>query len=243
MRNPFKLFFVPIIQLFFKFYPQLLQLPRPSPSAESVDSELVAPLAAGDNDAVDQAEAPTQATGDGTEKQTKAAGLVVVHHMEWAEIVIAFCLASAVDIAILSVQVHSQLPALFHLFSLAILLAFASVVVSKVINPKFLRAAQVLEKCGIFFGFTAFFIAITISFPFYLKFAGILSPIFTKLLSKFYPRASSSSDTVDPELPDLAARDDAVDVGPAEAARLVVVHRHHGQHHMDWTDVMLGFSA
>ena len=70
-----------------------------------------------------------------------------------------------------------------------------------------------------------------------------LLPIFTKLLSKFYPRASSSSDTVDPELPDLAARDDAVGVDPAEAARLVVVHRHHGhgQHHMDWTDVMIGF--
>ena len=55
-------------------------------------------------------------------------------------------------------------------------------------------------------------------------------PIFTKLLTKFYPQASSSSDTVDPELPDMAARDDAVGV---------VVHRH--QHHMDWTDVMIGF--
>ena len=64
------------------------------------------------------------------------------------------------------------------------------------------------------------------------------------MLSKFYPQASSSSDTVDPELPDLAARDDAVGVDPAEAARLVVVHRHHRhvQHHMDWTDVMIGFS-
>ena len=64
-------------------------------------------------------------------------------------------------------------------------------------------------------------------------------PIFTKLLSKFYPQASSSSDTVDPELPDMAARDVTVGVEPAEAARLVVVHRH--QHHMDWTDVMIGF--
>ena len=67
-------------------------------------------------------------------------------------------------------------------------------------------------------------------------------PISTKLLqffSKFYPRASSSSDAVNPELPDLEARDDAVGVDPAEAARLVVVHRY--QHHMDWTDVMIGF--
>ena len=103
MTNPFKLFFVPIIKLFSIFYPQLL-LPRPSPSAEAVDSEVVAPLVVGDDDAIDQAEAPIE-----------AAGFVVVHNMEWAEIVvIGFCLSSAIDIAILSLQVHSQLPALFH---------------------------------------------------------------------------------------------------------------------------------
>ena len=59
MRNPFKLFFVPIIQLFSKFY---LQLPRPSPSAETVDSEMVAPLAA----------------RNGAKKQDEEAGLLVV---------------------------------------------------------------------------------------------------------------------------------------------------------------------
>ena len=106
MTNPFKLFFVPILLLFSKFYEQLL-LPRPSPSAEVVDSEVVAPLAAGDDDAVNQAEAPTQAAGVGAEKQAQAAGFVVVHDMGWAEIVIAFCLASAIDIALLSVQGHS----------------------------------------------------------------------------------------------------------------------------------------
>uniref|UniRef100_A0A7N2M6Y6 Uncharacterized protein n=1 Tax=Quercus lobata TaxID=97700 RepID=A0A7N2M6Y6_QUELO len=171
MTNPFKLlFFLPILLLFSKFYQQLL-LPRPSPSADAVDSEVVAPLAAGDDDAVNQAEAPTQAAGVGAEKQAQAAGFVVVHDMGWAEIVIAFCLASAIDIALLSVQGHS-LPAPFHLFSLAILLAFASIVVSKFINPKFLVTAQVLEKCGVFFTVTAFFIAITIPFPFCLKIAG-----------------------------------------------------------------------
>ena len=159
MTNPFKLIFVPIIKLYSKFYPQLL-LPRPSHSAEAVDSEVVASLAVGDDDAVDQAEAPIE-----------AAGLVVVHNMEWAEIVIGFCLSSAIDTAIPSLQVHSQLPALFHLFSLAILLAFASIVVSKFINPKFLVTVQVLEKCGVFFTVTAFFMAITIPFPLFLKFA------------------------------------------------------------------------
>ena len=160
MTNPFKLIFVPIIKLYSKFYPQLL-LPRPSHSAEAVDSEVVASLAVGDDDAVDQAEAPIE-----------AAGFVVVHNMEWAEIVvIGFCLSSAIDTAILSLQVQSQLPALFHLFSLAILLAFASIVVSKFINPKFLVTVQVLEKCGVFFTVTAFFMAITIPFPLFLKFA------------------------------------------------------------------------
>ena len=142
MANPFKLFFVPIIQLFSKIYPQL---PWPSTSAEAVDSEVVAPLPAGGN-AVDQ----TEASGNGAKKQAQEAGLALVHHMEWAEVVITFCLAWAIDIASLSVQVHSQLPVPFHSFSLAILLAFASTVVSKFINPKFFLTVQVLEKCGVF---------------------------------------------------------------------------------------------
>ncbi|KAL4605553.1 hypothetical protein ACB092_09G037500 [Castanea dentata] len=166
MANPFKLFFVPIIQLFSKIYPQL---PRPSTSAEAVDSEVVAPLLARGN-AVDQ----TEAAGNGAKKQGQEAGLALVHHMEWAEIVIGFCLAWAIDIALLSVQEHSQesqLPVPFHLFSLAILLALASSVVSKFINPKFFLTAQVLEKCGVFFTVTACFMAITIPFPPCLKFA------------------------------------------------------------------------
>ena len=88
------------------------------------------------------------AAGNGAKKQAQEAGLLVVHHMEWAEIVIGFCLAWAIDIALLSLQVHSQLPAPFRLFSLAILLSFASIVVSKFINPKFLVTAQVLENAG-----------------------------------------------------------------------------------------------
>ena len=86
------------------------------------------------------------ATGNNAKKQAQEAGLFVLHHMQWAEIVIGFCLASAIDIALPSLQVHSQLPAPFHLFSLAILLSFASIVVSKFINPKFLVTAQALEN-------------------------------------------------------------------------------------------------
>ena len=46
------------------------------------------------------------ATGNNAIKQAQKAGLLVVHHMQWAEIV-GFCLASAIDIALLSLQVHS----------------------------------------------------------------------------------------------------------------------------------------
>ena len=42
------------------------------------------------------------AAGNGAKKQAQEAGLLVVHHMEWAEIVIGFCLAWAIDIALLS---------------------------------------------------------------------------------------------------------------------------------------------
>ena len=47
------------------------------------------------------------ATGNNAKKQAQEAGLLVLHHMQWAEIVIGFCLASAIDIALLSVQGHS----------------------------------------------------------------------------------------------------------------------------------------
>ena len=48
MTNPFKLFLVPIIQLLSKFYPQLVS-PWPSPSAEAVNSEVLALVAAADD--------------------------------------------------------------------------------------------------------------------------------------------------------------------------------------------------
>ena len=125
MKNPFEVLFDAIIkqllQLFSKFYPQL---PRPSSSADAIDAE--APSQAVGEDAVYPAEAPAEDARNGG-----------VHHMEWAEIVIAACWASAIDIALQSVQVKSQLPAAFHLLSFAILLAFASFFVSQFIKAPF----------------------------------------------------------------------------------------------------------
>ena len=155
-----KEFFLPLItkllQLFSKFNPQ------PSSSGDAVDPELP-DLAAGD-DGVDPVEVPAE-----------AAGLVVVHlhihNMDWADLMIGFCLSVALEMASLSAQINTQLSATFHLLSLAILFAFACFFVSQFMKPKFLVTAQKLKNFGVFFSVTAFFMAITIPSPLYLKFA------------------------------------------------------------------------
>ena len=148
-----KEFFRPIntklVQLFSKFNPQL---PLPSTSGVLVDPELVVEV-----------------------RPAEAAGLAVVHHhilyMDWADLMIGFCLSVALEMASLSAQINTQLSADFHLLSLAILFAFACFFVSQFIKPKFLVTAQKLQKFGEFFAVTAFFIIITIPIPLYLKFA------------------------------------------------------------------------
>ena len=165
MKNILKVLFVPIITqlltLISKFHSQH---PQPSSSGDGVNSEVP-----------DEAAARYDAVDPGGAAPAEAAGLVVVHrhqiHMDWTEIMIGFCLASAIDIALVSVQVHAQLSATFHLLSLAILFAFACFFVSQFIKPKFLVTAQKLQKFGEFFAVTAFFIIITIPIPLYLKFA------------------------------------------------------------------------
>ena len=157
-----KEFFLPLItkllQLFPKFNPQH---PQPSSSGDA-DPELP-DLAAGD-DGVDPVEVPAE-----------AAGLVVVHHhihnMDWADLMIGFCLSAALEMTSVYAQIKSQLPVTFHLLSLAILLAFACFFVSQFIKPKFLVKAQKLKNFGVFFSVTAFFMAITIPFPLYFKIA------------------------------------------------------------------------
>ena len=153
-------------EFFLQFITNLLQLfsksnPQPSSSGDAVDPD----LAAGD-DGVDPVEIPAE-----------AAALVVVHHhihnMDWADLMIGFCLSAALEMASLYTQIGKQLSATFHWLSLAIGFAFACFFVSQFIKSKskFLATAQVLQKFGVFFGVTAFFMAITISLPLYFKFA------------------------------------------------------------------------
>ena len=165
MKNILKVLFVPIITQLLKLISKFhSQHPQPSSSGDNANSEVP-----------DQAAARDDAVDPDVAAPAEAAGLVVVHrhqiHMDWTEIMIGFCLASAIDIAVASVQAHAQLSATFHLLSLAILFAFACFFVSEFIKSKFLVTAQVLQKLGVFFTVTAFFMAITIPFPLYHKFA------------------------------------------------------------------------
>ncbi|PON61660.1 hypothetical protein PanWU01x14_143190 [Parasponia andersonii] len=84
----------------------------------------------------------------------------------WSKIMVAFCVASAVQVASVSAQIESQLPPIFQFFSLAILFAVASFFVSEFIDSaRFPHTARVLERIGVFFAVTGVFIALTIPFP------------------------------------------------------------------------------
>ncbi|KAG7944357.1 hypothetical protein I3843_15G096800 [Carya illinoinensis] len=86
-----------------------------------------------------------------------------------AKIFLPFCLTTAIDVALVYVQVHSKLSTIFHCLNMAILLAFSSFSVGGFINPKYVLTTKVAVNCGVFFTYTAFFIGITIPLPSSLK--------------------------------------------------------------------------
>ncbi|OMO67964.1 hypothetical protein CCACVL1_20161 [Corchorus capsularis] len=94
------------------------------------------------------------------------------NYLAWEKLIVAFCLGSSIEIAILFAQIGSApLPITFNLLSLAILLAFTCLCVGKCYSnhSKFHRVARMLEQVGGFFMVTAFFIAIAIPFPLWLQ--------------------------------------------------------------------------
>jgi hypothetical protein len=132
---------------------------RPTPPSDDHAVDLEAAAQPAGRDDVDP-EAPAQpARGDVVENRK----------MEWTKTMITFCLASAFALALTPVQVHSQLPTGLLCLSLAILLGFSSFFVSEFIHSNFVGTARVLQNLGLFFTATAFFMAITTPFPFYLK--------------------------------------------------------------------------
>ncbi|KAH7856392.1 hypothetical protein Vadar_000842 [Vaccinium darrowii] len=84
------------------------------------------------------------------------------NNFDFPTLVLAFCLTGALEIAI---QYRTDNTLIFHLLCLMVVFAFASIFVAKSIASKHLNAARKLDSVGVFFGVTAFFFAITISFP------------------------------------------------------------------------------
>ncbi|GMN58008.1 hypothetical protein TIFTF001_027118 [Ficus carica] len=101
------------------------------------------------------------------ETESLAAGHQI--NREWTNIMVGFCLASVIEIAVLSAQINSELPTIFHFVSVSLSLALASFFVGEFAGSRFPLTAQVLERVGILFAVTGFVTAVTIPFPFWLK--------------------------------------------------------------------------
>ncbi|XP_028102360.1 uncharacterized protein LOC114301604 [Camellia sinensis] len=85
-------------------------------------------------------------------------------------LVAEFCLTAAFEIAIRSNQTPTQYYSItFHLVCLVMVFAFAFIFVAKYISSKHPNPGRVLEHAGVVCGVTAFFVAITVSFPLCLK--------------------------------------------------------------------------
>ncbi|KAK0574663.1 hypothetical protein LWI29_026976 [Acer saccharum] len=90
--------------------------------------------------------------------------------LDWAVRMICYCLPPAVAIAIQFLENESrELPLAFHFLSLALILSFNFLFLSKFIAPKFPEIAKLLERCGVFLAVTAVYLAITIPLPIWLK--------------------------------------------------------------------------
>ncbi|KAH7856522.1 hypothetical protein Vadar_002446 [Vaccinium darrowii] len=152
---------------FRKTLPQLLQTqpphPPPTPQSSSIEPRNQAP------DLVLPIEQPLQLPNARLLEPQNQPDLVPIpnaqqeqNHFDFPTLVLAFCLTGAMEIA---VQNHTVNPLIFHLLGQMVVFAFASIFVAKYIAPKHPNAARMLDHVGVFFGVTAFFLAVTISFP------------------------------------------------------------------------------
>ncbi|KAI7985873.1 hypothetical protein LOK49_LG14G00361 [Camellia lanceoleosa] len=85
--------------------------------------------------------------------------------LELPKLVAAFCLTAALQ----SVQTRNHYPITFQLLRLLMVLALAFLVVAKYVVANYPKPGRFLEHAGVLCGVTAFFGAITVSFPLCLK--------------------------------------------------------------------------
>ncbi|ONH99100.1 hypothetical protein PRUPE_6G011700 [Prunus persica] len=95
--------------------------------------------------------------------------------LDWAKIIVVFCFTAAIGLALLPLQLHDshELPLNFYFLGLTVLLAFTCILVSKFVHfnycPAGISISYLFHNLGLFFGFTAFLISITIPFPLWFK--------------------------------------------------------------------------
>ncbi|KAL7161071.1 hypothetical protein ACSBR2_041676 [Camellia fascicularis] len=89
--------------------------------------------------------------------------------LELPKLVVAFCLTAAFEISFRSVQTRKHYPITFQLLCLLMVFALAFLVVAKYVVANYPKPGRLLEHAGLLCGVTAFFVAITVSFPLCLK--------------------------------------------------------------------------
>ncbi|KAB2607494.1 hypothetical protein D8674_007211 [Pyrus ussuriensis x Pyrus communis] len=111
------------------------------------------------------------------------------NNLDWATIIVVFCLTTAIGIALLPFQGPSgqlHLPVIFYFLGLSVILAFTCILLSKFIHfnycPGGITIAPIFHQFGLFFGVTAFFISISIPFPLWFKCAALSIYVVTFLL-------------------------------------------------------------
>ncbi|GMN58012.1 hypothetical protein TIFTF001_027116 [Ficus carica] len=104
-----------------------------------------------------------------TVEQTESLAALHQINRECTNVTVGFCLAFVIEIAVLSAQINSELPTVFHLVSISLSLALASFFVCKFPGSRFPLTAQVLERVGMLFAVTRIVTAVTIPFLFWLK--------------------------------------------------------------------------
>lgn len=86
---------------------------------------------------------------------------------QWEKMMLTFCLASAIAIATVSVQIETKLSLMFKFLSAALMACFAFIASAKLIKHQ--RVSQILYCFGGFWFVTSFFIAIAIPYAFHFR--------------------------------------------------------------------------
>ncbi|KAG6572911.1 hypothetical protein SDJN03_26798, partial [Cucurbita argyrosperma subsp. sororia] len=112
---------------------------------------------------------------------------------EWKDMIVAFCVSSAIAIATVSVQIEKKLPRVFNFLSLTLLLCFGFVAFGKMTKSILKRVSRILYCVGGVLGVTALFIASAIPYASYFQIIIFLIYLIFWLMFMLVAHKSSSS--------------------------------------------------